>query len=160
MAYGARDATTDVDVRIRAAHNAVISQAHLLADRHQLPRSWLNEQGTAYLPTIPDRAGIVVFDAPGLSVTAASPPVLLSMKIAAARRHDVNDIEFLARVVGARDRNGLEAVFRAWFPSETLTDRSVAALDEVAGRLARRPNKWWKGKRPQPSLRAVESTSE
>jgi predicted nucleotidyltransferase len=130
LAYDAERTTRDLDAVVLTGHGAVIAAAHEVARRHDLPRSWLNEQASAYVPP-GDDAGRVVFDAPGLVVLAASPARLFTMKAQAARAPDVEDIRTLAGMLDIRDLDRATRVCDEVMPDQPLTARSRAVLQEV-----------------------------
>jgi len=85
VAYDARRATRDVDA-LFMPHGIVLDEAQAVAKEFGLPGWWLNEQASAYVAPGGDPDAKLVFDHPGLRVSAASPEHLLAMKVLAARR--------------------------------------------------------------------------
>ena len=142
MVYlGARDATHDVDSRIDRAHGALIEAAHAIADERGWPRSWMNEQGTPYLPSTRDARPSVVFSAPGLVVRSASPEVLLAMKASSLRKVDLRDVVFLAEYLGLRSAQEIVAIHDRWYPGQPLSDDHCAQLDDVEAILTTRSSR-------------------
>ena len=64
LAYDAERVTRDVAALIVDAHGAVLDAAADVARELGLPRSWLNEQATGYLPRAEDAGAPVVFSTP------------------------------------------------------------------------------------------------
>jgi hypothetical protein len=83
--------TSDLDAQIIKGHGAVISAAHAVARKHGLPGSWINEQASSFIPMTPDSGAREVFYHENLRVRAASPRVLLAMKLIAGRDQDIDD---------------------------------------------------------------------
>ncbi len=130
LAYDADRTTRDLDAVILAGHGAVIEAAHDVARRHGLPRSWLNEQASSYVPPGDDGHARVVFDDPGLVVLAASPARLFTMKVHASRAADLDDIRDLANMLGITDIARAIEVCAQVMPDQPLTARSRAILSE------------------------------
>ena len=72
LVFRARPATRDVDAVILSEHAAVERAVRDVGQEMALPRSWLNEQATAYLPRQKDPHPLVVFDHPSLRVMSVS----------------------------------------------------------------------------------------
>jgi len=70
LAYDARRATRDIDAVFEPQ---VLEKAWAVAGELGLPRWWLNEQASAYVAPGGDAEAPLVFDHPGLRVSAASP---------------------------------------------------------------------------------------
>jgi hypothetical protein len=131
LGHNAREATMDLDAAIRQEHGAVITEAAAVARELGLPGWWLNEQATAYLPTIPDDGATTVLALPGLTVVAASPRHLLAMKARAARQRDIADIITLARLVGTDTADQVAHLTEQVFGGEPLSERSRAVLADL-----------------------------
>ncbi len=84
MAYNSDRFTTDIDALIIDNHSAVTRAVCDVARRRGLPTSWLNEPATSYMPRGDDVHSVVVFDHPGLRMTAATPIRMLAMKVRSA----------------------------------------------------------------------------
>jgi Nucleotidyltransferase of unknown function (DUF6036) len=95
LGFDARPSTRDVDA-VWQPHSAVLEEAWNVAEELGLPRSWLNEQASAYLPAGARTGGAIAFQGAALRVTLASPELLLAMKVRAGRRGDLADIRTLA----------------------------------------------------------------
>lgn len=133
MAYQRDRATHDVDARIDDGHAAVLAAVEVIARRHGLPTSWLNEQATAYLPSTPDHRAPVVYDSPHLVITGASAEHLLAMKLEAARRTDQADIVALLRALAIRDTDTAVAIHASLFPDSRQTARARALVEIALG---------------------------
>ena len=90
--YGRKRSTHDVDAKIVYEKQGVTEAARRLAEKHDLPANWLNENATLFIPHKEDSQAATVFNRPGLVVTGASAKHLLAMKIDAGRPEDIDDI--------------------------------------------------------------------
>lgn len=99
LAYSTRRSTRDIDA-VFEPKVLIYEEAAMIAERHGLDRSWLNDAVKGLLPG-PDPAPQEIAELPGLRVTVASPAYLLALKVAAARvDRDADDIRFLAEICG------------------------------------------------------------
>ena len=135
LAFDARAATRDVDALFEP-DDQVLEAAREVAEELGLPRSWLNNQASAYVSGRAGR-GTPVFDHPSLRVMTTPPEHLLAMKVRAARAaRDAGDVRLLLDRLGLRDLPAVEAVVARYFPDEPLGDRSRLLLEDL---LADRP---------------------
>jgi len=132
LAYDARRATRDVDAVFRP-HGPVLAEARAVAGELGLPAWWLNEQASAYVAPGGDPAGPRVFDHPALRVSAASPEHLLAMKVMAARRRDVGDIQLLLAHLSLQSPDEAWALCREVFPDEEPPPRARLLLEDAFG---------------------------
>ena len=128
MAYGSDRFTHDIDALILDNHTAVTRAVEEVARRRGLPTSWLNEQATAYMPAGDDPRPRVVFDRPGLRVTAASPERMLAMKVRAARVTDIADLQLLVDILGYTTPEQVEETALSVFGNEPLPQRSISTI--------------------------------
>lgn len=63
VAFDEREATKDLDARFTSS-TRVLREVRAVADEMDLPRWWLNEQGSAYVPRDRDVEAVSVFDHP------------------------------------------------------------------------------------------------
>lgn len=134
LAHESDRLTRDIDASIDDGHGAVTRAAHQIAQRHRWPRSWLNEQATAYMPAPKQRRGTVVFDHPSLKVVAASKEHLLAMKARAARTADKGDVEQLLSDCEYETVEQVDALVTDVF-GEGLGDRQCLWLQTVLDEL-------------------------
>jgi len=132
--YSTARTTRDIDARIDAGHGAVVEAVRVVARRHGLPTSWLNEQATAYMPTTKDQGARIVFSHRNLIVAAAAPERLLAMKLVAGRAQDVEDATALADLCDLRAEEMTELV-RSTFGDDALDERARLTIALVAGNL-------------------------
>jgi len=135
IAYRAREATRDVDALFEprdSLHRAAIT----VAEEMNLPRWWLNDQATSYLPRIHDSQARVMFDHPNLRVSAISAEHLLAMKALAARAYaDLDDIATLSKLLGLSDVEQVAALCAMVYPDEPLSPRARLVIEDVLHRM-------------------------
>jgi hypothetical protein len=99
LAFDERRATRDIDA-VFEPKNLVYEAAATVADRLDLPPGWLNDAVKGFLES-EDPAAAPVLDLPGLRVLAASPEILLALKVLAHRvGEDEEDVRLLASELG------------------------------------------------------------
>jgi hypothetical protein len=99
LAFDERRATRDIDA-VFEPKNLVYEAAATVADRLDLPPGWLNDAVKGFLEG-EDPAAAPVLDLPGLRVLAASPEILLALKVLAHRvGEDEEDVRLLAVELG------------------------------------------------------------
>lgn len=135
-AFDDREATRDLNARLTGdMQDAVLAVAAQMG----WPRSWLNEQGTVYLPQTDDPYPAAVYDHPNLRVMRVSDRHLLAMKAAAARREsDVTDLQRLVARLGLASADDVVRVHDEVFPDMALGPRQLEVIGEVFT-SARRP---------------------
>jgi hypothetical protein len=102
LAYDARRSTRDVDAVFEPKMRIYELAAEVAVERG-LPPDWLNDGVKGFLPG-PDPFEGPVLDLPGLRVQAASVPMLLALKVLAARiGEDDDDVALLCRMAGLTD---------------------------------------------------------
>ena len=116
--YDARDATADIDAFDYEPHGAVEEAAALVAAEMGLPRSWLNQQASGYVPRGADWRRSHSFDHPNLHLYAIVPEQLLAMKIQAGRPTDAEDIATLCQLLGITTIDEVDRLTRAAFPDD------------------------------------------
>lgn len=99
LAYDERRSTRDVDA-VFEPKAAVYDAAERIAEQLGLAPGWLNDAVKGFLGG-PDDGAVEVLDVPGLRVAAASPRMLLALKVLAHRvGEDEDDVRLLARALG------------------------------------------------------------
>jgi hypothetical protein len=137
LAYQAREATRDVDALFEPREK-VHQAALLVAEELGLPRWWLNDQATVYLPRTPDERARLVFDHSNLRVTVVSPTHLLAMKALAARSYaDIDDITLLCDRLGVTKLSEVEAICARVYPNEPLSSRARIVVEDIVQQLER-----------------------
>ncbi len=117
LAFDERRSTRDVDA-VFEPKMEVYAAASEVAERLGLPPGWLNDAVKGFLAG-DDPAASSVLDVPGLRCLAASPRVLLALKVLAHRiGEDEGDVRLLA---GALELNDAEEVLAV--ATEVFGDR-------------------------------------
>lgn len=99
LAYDARRSTRDIDA-VFEPKLVIYEAADEVGVRRGLPPGWLNDAVKGFLAA-DDPAAAPVLDVPGLRCLAASPRVLLAMKVLAHRvGDDDGDVRLLADALG------------------------------------------------------------
>ncbi len=132
LAHDRMRSTRDVDATYEP-DAAVREEAWAVAAELGLPRSWLNDQATAYLPRGEDEGASVIFDHSNLVVRVASPEHLLASKASAARPGDDGDIRTLAARLQLGSAAEVAALHNRLYPDEPLGARQRARLTDLLG---------------------------
>lgn len=99
FAFDERCSTRDVDA-VFEPKQAVYAVAHAMAEDLDLPPGWLNDAVKGFLAG-DDPTASRVLELPGLRVSAASPGMLLALKVLAHRvGEDEDDVRLLAAALG------------------------------------------------------------
>lgn len=117
LAFDERRATRDIDA-VFEPKNAVYEAAAVVATERDLPVGWLNDAVKGFLAgDDPDAAPVL--DLPGLRCLAASPRILLALKVLAHRvGEDESDVRLLAAELGLQTSEQVLGV-----AEETFGDR-------------------------------------
>lgn len=129
--HHARESTADVDAFDYRPHGAVAAAALLVAQEMRLPRSWLYQQASSYVPRDADWRRSTSFDHPHLHLYAIAPEQLLAMKVQAGRPTDAADIATLCRLLAITTVREVAAVTRVAFPDQDPTPRGLALARDV-----------------------------
>lgn len=129
MLFRARESTKDVDAYfLRPEASVVREAAESVGSRLDLPTDWLNDGAKGYFVGL--TTGEVLFDAPGLTVHAASTKQLLAMKLAAWRdaidRADARLL--LEQLAGSAEE--IWAAVKVFVPAHLL-DKASYAFDDL-----------------------------
>lgn len=99
LAFDERRATRDIDA-VFEPKAIVYEAAAVVAGQLELPEGWLNDAVKGFLAGT-DPAAAPVLDLPGLRCLAASPEILLALKVLAHRvGEDESDLRLLAAELG------------------------------------------------------------
>ncbi len=131
LEHAARDGTHDVDCGEVAPHGEVMRASFAVAQELNLPRGWLNQQASIYVPADAPWRQSAIFDHPNLRLYAIAPEALLAMKVQAGRASDVADIRFLLRLLNLQDRSEALELVAGIFPESPLGRRQLDALDDA-----------------------------
>lgn len=121
LAFDERRATRDIDA-VFEPKDVVYEAAAVVAEQLGLPGGWLNDAVKGFLEG-EDPTASPVLDLPGLRCLAASPEVLLALKVLAHRvGEDEDDLRLLARELGLERADEVLAI-----AERTYGDRLDAA---------------------------------
>lgn len=96
LAFDERRSTRDVDA-VFEPKRAIYEAADVVAEELDLPAGWLNDAVKGFLAG-PDPDAAPVLEVPGLRCLAASPRMLIALKVLAHRvGEDEDDVRLLAR---------------------------------------------------------------
>lgn len=134
---GDRPATVDVDGPISPLQE-VEAVAQRIAIERGWPLDWMNDKAKIFLPDGIGRSAewVTLYDQDGILVQAASPAMLLAMKLRAVERRglrDIDDVAVLLAILGIDTADDAESVLNEFFPGDDLSpktyDRVQALLD-------------------------------
>jgi hypothetical protein len=141
---GERRLTSDIDAVYspRAVIDEIVTE---IAQDRGISSNWLNQKASQFFPAhgLPD--GQVVIEREGLTVSVGPAPLILAMKLRAARLgRDNDDIAVLLRLCDIRSVDEAIAVLDEWYdgeePFKPMARLIVdAALGEYAVNTARPP---------------------
>lgn len=147
LAYDSRRSTRDIDA-VFEPRAAVYEAAAEVAERLALPPGWLNDAVKGFLAG-DDPEAAPVLDVPGLRCLAASPRMLLALKVLAHRvGEDEDDVLLLARQLGLATAAEVLAVAEGVFGDRLDTAarffveelfREDAGSDGLGGHVSARP---------------------
>ncbi len=140
LAFGARDATKDVDALFKPAR-VIREAATRVAETAGVEPGWLNDAVKRYLS--PRGEFDPFLDLSHLKVYVAHPAYLLAMKCAALRLgeefHDLDDVRYLLRHLDVHSaKEALEIVSR-YIDEEQLLPKTRLILESLFDQGARRP---------------------
>lgn len=125
-----REVTRDVDAYLDPATAAAIRQAtEIVADRHGLPKDWLNDAVKGFFATSPTT--VVWAEYPGLRVNAVTADYIFAMKALAARPQDAEDLRALAAHLGIPNAEAALEIVGQHVPDRLLTPKTRYLLEEL-----------------------------
>lgn len=132
LAYNARPSTRDVDAVFEPSV-AVLDAALRVAEREELPDTWLNNAVKGYLR---DTGTFNRFlDLDHLRVFVADTKYMLAMKCLAFRTgegyHDEADVRHLVRHLDLRSYDDAARILAAYYPLDRFPAHALAALREI-----------------------------
>lgn len=132
LAYDRRRSTRDIDA-VFEPKAAVYEAAGRVSERLGLPPGWLNDAVKGFLAG-PDPEAAPVLEIPGLRCLAASPRMLLALKVLAHRvGEDEDDLRLLARELGLGEAEEVLEVAENVF-GDRLTASARFFVEEALGR--------------------------
>lgn len=123
-----RRATSDIDA-VLAPAELILQSAAALAVERGLPLDWLNNAVTAFVPPVGPDVWVEVIHEGDVSVSIATPDLLLAMKLEANRgRRDSDDIEYLLGVCGVTSLGDAEEIYERFHIQGVLSDAATARV--------------------------------
>lgn len=137
LAHRRSRTTMDVDALSIDPRGPVLEGVRAVAREQGLRDDWLNDQirFIAILPPQPDARAEVLFDSESLVVTGASPAHILAMKVRAARKRDLEDIELLLRELGITRMAEVREIHDAVYPHDRIPWRASARVEQCLKEL-------------------------
>ena len=132
LAYERDRTTEDIDVRVDTGHEALEEAIREIAQAHDLPPQWLNDQPRGFIPEGDDARSPTLYESRSLVVTGASGEYLLAMKLEASREKDEDDIRYLLDHLGITDADTALEQHRTLFPNSRRTSEARALLAMLA----------------------------
>ena len=132
LAYERERTTEDIDARVDAGHEALKDAVCEIAQRHDLPERWLNDQARGFIPEDHDARSPTLYESQSLVVTGASGEHLLAMKLEASRARDQADIRHLLEHLGITNTDTALEQHRSLFPNSRRTSEARAQLARLA----------------------------
>jgi hypothetical protein len=134
LAFGARDATNDVDALFEPARAVREAAARVAAEAGVAP-DWLNDAVKGFLGVRGEFDRFL--DLSHLHVFVAQPAYLLAMKCAAIRLgeefHDLDDVRYLLRRLDIRSADAALAVVTRYFDEDQLPPKTRLILESLLG---------------------------
>lgn len=132
LAFNARAATKDVDAIFQPSTEIRIAAARI-AERHNIPDTWLNDGVKGYWAEHKER---ILFEMPFLIVYIPEPDYMLAMKSIAARSgtEDENDARLLVSILGLSNPDDVFAIVEKYYPKHRVppkTEYFVEGLFEL-----------------------------
>lgn len=130
LAYNTRRATRDLDA-VFEPKQIVYAAARRIADRHGISEDWLNDAVKGFLPG-EDPNATLIFQAPGIAVSVASPRYLFAMKAVAARvARDEDDLKDLYRLSGFGSVDEALDCVAEFYPPHLLNPKTEFLVREL-----------------------------
>lgn len=122
LAFKSRIATKDV-AAIFQPSSEIRAAIKRIADRHNLPESWLNDGVKGY---VVEHSRNVLFHLSNLTVFIPEPDYLLAMKALAARAdtEDEEDVLTLVKALGIRTADEVFTIIEKYYPEKQIPPKT------------------------------------
>ena len=134
--------TQDIDVATEAIPADVMRAAEIVAERHDMSETWINNQAAEFTNLdLPLEAFDVLYAGECLMVRGAKPEYLLAMKVMSGRGKDLQDIIDLAEATGVVTRDSLVSLCDQVYshtPSYSLETTWVQSICEDIASILRK----------------------
>ena len=137
LAYGSRHSTRDIDA-LMIAPSTVREAAQRVADRNNLPATWLNDGVKGFSSaTHLELHELLVFDY--LRVVMPPPEYILAMKCLAARvgldSHDAEDVKFLVKLLNLSNVQEILSIVEKYYPKSRIPAKTQYFVEEICHEL-------------------------
>ena len=137
LAYGSRHSTRDIDALV-IAPSTVREAAQRVADRNNLPATWLNDGVKGFSSaTHLELQELLVFDY--LRVVMPPPEYILAMKCLAARvgldSHDAEDVKFLVKLLNLSNVQAILSIVEKYYPKSRIPAKTQYFVEEICHEL-------------------------
>lgn len=129
--HGLRQASQDIDVAL-GLDRELIDAAHIVQQRLDLPRGWLNASASGYAPQIDVDECQSVLRSGRITVFVPPVRVLFAMKVTSHRAVDLADAASLWRRCRFVDAAEAREYVQACYPASPLSGATLAAISDVA----------------------------
>ncbi len=129
LAYKARPDTDDVDAIFKPVRHIRRAAGHV-AERHGLPKGWLNYAVKMFL--VPHEKNILL-DLSHLKVYMPTPDYLLAMKVLSARANTMDraDLEVLIRELGLKSPDEALTIVKHYYPNKEVKAAARKLVQEL-----------------------------
>ena len=129
LVYDARPNTDDVDAVFKPIRY-IRRAAGRIAERHRLPKGWLNHAVKMFLVPHEQR---ILFDMSNLKVYVPPAEYLLAMKMLSARAdmRDRNDIKILIAKLGLTNEDSVLEIVRHYYPRKEVKPATLILIKEI-----------------------------
>jgi hypothetical protein len=131
--HSQRLSTRDVDSARKLGSDVELAVTRI-AERHDLPKGWLNDSAAPFWPLTASYEDCdVVYENRAVEVRSPGPEVIFVMKLYRADPQDREDLVSLWSLCGFRDADDAEHAFRQAYPHAPEDDYLRDYITEVAG---------------------------
>lgn len=129
LVYDARPNTDDVDAVFKPVRY-IRRAAGKIAERHDLPKGWLNYAVKMFLVPHEQR---ILFDLPSLKVYVPPAQYLLAMKVLSARANlkDRSDVATLIERLGLVNHEEVIEIVKHYYPHKEMKPATHLLLEEI-----------------------------
>lgn len=153
--------TQDIDVVLSAIPEPVADAAKLVAERHGMSTSWMNNQVAALVDAdLPPDAFSEVYAGRNLLVRGAKSKYLLALKTMAYRGKDIEDILFLAKTLGVSSASEMVGICNEVFTGTVSYLVHRQSIEMTCKEIEPLLREYLAGKNVVPKVAALASAVE
>lgn len=129
--YFERDSTKDIDAGL-PSDPRILEVIKEISIREKLPSNWINSDASMYFGFPPADYWVIKRNVGEITLKAASPELLLAMKLKASRgRRDNEDILELMRIIGPKDISDILSIFENVYAQDSLDDDVIELVRNI-----------------------------